>query len=159
MISADLPLGIIVPDGPTAQESLSNRDAGAPLGKELEIARVLSAFKRNRVKNVVWLTADVHYCAAHRYSPERAVFQDFDPFWEFVGGPINAGSFGPNQMDGTFGPEVVFSRAGAYAGESPRSGESQYFGHVDLGEDDVFSVTLRNANGKVIFRKDLNPER
>ncbi|HEY3575739.1 MAG TPA: alkaline phosphatase D family protein [Arthrobacter sp.] len=159
VISADLPLGVIVPDGPTAQESLSNRDTGAPLGKELEIARVLSAFKRNRVKNVVWLTADVHYCAAHHYSPERAAFQDFDPFWEFVGGPINAGSFGPNQMDGTFGPEVVFSRAGAYAGESPRSGESQYFGHVDLGEDDVFSVTLRNANGTVIFRKDLNPER
>jgi alkaline phosphatase D len=159
VISADLPLGIIVPDGPAAQESLSNRDAGAPLGKELEIARVLSAFKRNRVKNVVWLTADVHYCAAHHYSPERAAFQDFDPFWEFVGGPINAGSFGPNQMDGTFGPEVVFSRAGAYAGESPRSGESQYFGHVDLGADDVFSVTLRNANGTVIFRKDLNPER
>jgi alkaline phosphatase D len=159
VISADLPLGIIVPDGPTAQESLSNRDAGAPLGKELEIARVLSAFKRNRVKNVVWLTADVHYCAAHHYSPERAAFQDFDPFWEFVGGPINAGSFGPNQMDGTFGPEVVFSRAGAYAGESPRSGESQYFGHVDLGEDNVFSVTLRNANGTVIFRKDLFPER
>jgi alkaline phosphatase D len=158
VISADLPLGIIVPDGPTAQESLSNRDAGAPLGKELEIARVLSAFKHNRVKNVVWLTADVHYCAAHHYSPERAAFQDFDPFWEFVGGPINAGSFGPNQMDGTFGPEVVFSRAGAYAGESPRSGESQYFGHVDLGEDNVFSVTLRNANGRVIFRKDLNPE-
>ncbi|MDQ0617446.1 alkaline phosphatase D family protein [Arthrobacter globiformis] len=159
VISADLPLGIIVPDGPAAQESLANHDAGAPLGKELEIARVLSAFKRNRVKNVVWLTADVHYCAAHHYSPERAAFQDFDPFWEFVGGPINAGSFGPNQMDGTFGPEVVFSRAGAYAGESPRSGESQYFGHVDLGEDDVFSVTLRNANGMVIFRKDLNPER
>jgi alkaline phosphatase D len=159
VIAADLPLGIIVPDGPAAQESLSNRDAGAPLGKELEIARVLSAFKRNRVKNVVWLTADVHYCAAHHYSPERAAFQDFDPFWEFVGGPINAGSFGPNQMDGTFGPEVVFSRAGAYAGESPRSGESQYFGHVDLGEDDVFSVSLRNANGTVIFRKDLNPER
>ncbi|WP_172411674.1 alkaline phosphatase D family protein, partial [Arthrobacter globiformis] len=159
VISADLPLGIIVPDGPAAQESLANRDGGAPLGKELEIARVLSAFKRNRVKNVVWLTADVHYCAAHHYSPERAAFQDFDPFWEFVGGPINAGSFGPNQMDGTFGPEVVFSRAGAYAGESPRSGESQYFGHVDLGEDDVFSVTLRNANGTVIFRKDLNPER
>jgi alkaline phosphatase D len=159
VISADLPLGIIVPDGPAAQESLANRDAGAPLGKELEIARVLSAFKRNRVKNVVWLTADVHYCAAHHYSPERAAFQDFDPFWEFVGGPINAGSFGPNRMDGTFGPEVVFSKAGAYAGESPRSGESQYFGHVDLGADDVFSVTLRNANGAVLFRKDLNPER
>lgn len=159
VISADLPLGIIVPDGPVNEESLSNRDAGAPLGKELEIAGVLSAFKRNRVKNVVWLTADVHYCAAHHYSPERAAFRDFDPFWEFVAGPINAGTFGPSQMDGTFGPEVAFFKAGAYANQSPRNGESQFFGHVDLGEDDVFSVSLRNANGAVLWSKDLHPER
>lgn len=50
VISADLPLGLVVPDGTVNQESLANRDAGAPLGKELEIAGVLSAFKRNRVK-------------------------------------------------------------------------------------------------------------
>lgn len=159
VISADLPLGLIVPDGPVNQESLANRDAGAPLGKELEIAGVLSAFKRNRVKNVVWLTADVHYCAAHHYSPERAAFQDFDPFWEFVAGPINAGTFGPGQLDGTFGPEVAFFKAGAYANESPRSGESQYFGHVDLSEDDVFTVSLCNANGGVLWSKELHPVR
>jgi alkaline phosphatase D len=159
VIANDLPLGLIVADGPLAQESLANRDDGAPLGKELEIARVLSAFKRNRVKNVVWLTADVHYCAAHHYSPERAAFRDFDPFWEFVAGPINAGSFGPGQLDGTFGPEVAFAKAGAYANESPRSGENQYFGHVDLGEGDVFTASLRDANGTVLWSKDLHPER
>jgi phosphodiesterase/alkaline phosphatase D-like protein len=65
IISADLPLGVVVPDGPVNQESVSNRDPGAPLGKEFEIASALSAFKRNRVRNVVWLTADVHHCAAH----------------------------------------------------------------------------------------------
>ncbi len=159
VIANDLPLGLVVPDGPVNQESLSNRDDGAPLGKELELAGVLAAFKRNRVKNVVWVTADVHYCAAHHYSPERAVFQDFDPFWEFVAGPINAGSFGPNKLDGTFGPEVAFFKAGAYANQSPRSGESQYFGHVDLGEGDVFTVSLRDANGTVLWSKALQPER
>jgi phosphodiesterase/alkaline phosphatase D-like protein len=30
----------------------------------------------------------------------------FDPFWEFVAGPIHAGTFGPNPLDPTFGPEV-----------------------------------------------------
>ena len=159
VISADLPLGLVVPDGPVNQESLSNRDAGAPLGKELEIAGVLSAFKRNRVKNVVWLTADVHYCAAHHYSPDRAAFTDFDPFWEFVAGPINAGSFGPGELDGTFGPEVAFYKTGAYPNQSPRSGENQFFGHVDLNEDDVFTVSLRNANGTVLWSKELQPER
>ena len=159
VISADLPLGLIVPDGAVNQESLSNRDNGAPLGKEQEIAGVLSAFKRNRVKNVVWLTADVHYCAAHHYSPERASFTDFDPFWEFVAGPINAGSFGPGELDGTFGPEAVFHKTGAYPNQSPRSGENQFFGHVDLGEDDVFTVSLCNANGAVLWSKALQPER
>ena len=159
VISADLPLGLIVPDGAVNQESLANRDPGAPLGKELEIAGVLSAFKRNRVKNVVWLTADVHYCAAHHYSPERAGFTDFDPFWEFVAGPINAGSFGPGELDGTFGPERVFYKTGAYPGQSPRTGENQFFGHVDLNEDDVFTVSLRNANGTVLWSKALQPAR
>jgi alkaline phosphatase D len=159
VIAADLPLGVIVPDGAVNEESVSNRDNGAPLGRELEIAGVLSAFKRNGVKNVVWLTADVHYCAAHHYSPERAAFTDFDPFWEFVAGPIAAGSFGPNAMDGTFGPEVVFSKAGRFPGESPRDGGNQFFGHVQLGGDDTFTASLRNANGAVVFSKVLAPER
>ncbi|MDR6987979.1 alkaline phosphatase D [Paenarthrobacter nitroguajacolicus] len=159
VIAADLPLGIIVPDGPVNQESLANRDHGAPLGRELEIAGVLSAFKKHRVKNTVWLTADVHYCAAHHYSPERASFTDFDPFHEFVAGPINAGSFGPSEMDGTFGPEVLFARAGRFAGESPRNGENQYFGHVELAADGLFTVSLRNANGAVLYSKTLAPER
>ena len=159
VIANDLPLGVVVPDGPVNEESVSNRDNGAPLGRELEIAGVLSAFKRNRVKNVVWLTADVHYCAAHHYSPERAAFTDFDPFWEFVAGPISAGSFGPNAMDGTFGPEVVFSKAGRSVNQSPRDGESQFFGHVQLGEDNTFTASLRNANGATVFSKVLTPEK
>jgi alkaline phosphatase D len=157
VISSDLPLGIIVPDG-KAQESIANRDNGAPLGRELELARLLKAFKDNKVKNVVWLTADVHYCAAHHYSPERAAFKDFDPFWEFVAGPINAGSFGPNDMDLTFGPEVVFSKAG-YTNQSPRTGEGQFFGHVELDEDDTFTVSLRDAAETVLWRKALRPRR
>jgi alkaline phosphatase D len=30
---------------------------------------------------------------------------------------------------------------------------------VDLDEDDVFTVSLRNANGTVLWRKSLHPER
>ena len=33
------------------------------------------------------------------------------PFWEFVAGPIHAGTFGPNALDPTFGPEVRFQWA------------------------------------------------
>jgi len=157
VIAADLPLGLVVPDGPVNQESLSNRDPGAPLGKELELAAVLSAFKRDRVRNVVWLTADVHYCAAHHYDPSRAAFTDFDPFWEFVTGPIAAGTFGPNDLDATFGPEVVFSKYADTPNQSPRHG-NQFFGHVDVDDDGAMTVSLRDLSGAVLHRQVLEPQ-
>jgi alkaline phosphatase D len=156
VISADLPLGLVVPDG-TAQEGVANRDPGEPLGRELEIATVLSAFKRNGVKNVLWITADVHYCAAHRYDPSRAGFTDFDPFWEVVAGPIAAGTFGPNELDLTFGPEVVFSKVGDYPNQSPRGG-NQFFGHVAIEADGLLTVSLRDLSGTVLWEKQLTPE-
>ena len=157
VISADLPLGLVVPDGTVNQESLSNRDPGAPLGKELELAAVLSAFKRHGVRNVVWVTADVHYCAAHHYDPSRAAFTDFDPFWEFVAGPIAAGTFGPNELDATFGPQVEFAKVADYPGQSPRGG-NQFFGQMDVAEDGRLTVALRDTAGTTLWSKDLEPE-
>ena len=46
-------------------------------------------------RNTVWITADMHYTAAHYYDPNAAVFQDFEPFWEFISGPIHAGTWRP----------------------------------------------------------------
>lgn len=158
VILADLPLGVIVPDG-EGQESISNAEHGAPLGRELELARLLSGIKHQGTRNIVFLTGDVHYCAAHHYSPERAAFTDFDPFWEFVAGPINAGSFGPNEMDGTFGPEVDFQKAGPAMG-SPRDGRGQFFGRVEVApRGEEFTVELIDANGEVQYTRTLTPQR
>ena len=155
VVSADLPIGIVVPDG-DAQESLANRDPRAPLGKEIELAWLLREIKD--VPGVVWITADVHYCAAHHYSPERAAFTDFRPFWEFVAGPINAGTFGPNEMDATFGPRVDFVKSADYPNQSPRGG-NQFFGHADIADDGTLTVTLRDARGTVLYTRELSPER
>ena len=157
VVASDMPIGLVVPDGEVAQEGIANRDPGRPLGRELELARLLSDLKRHGVRNVVWLTADVHYTAAHHYSPERAALTDFDPFWEFVSGPLHAGTFGPNELDGTFGPRVVFSRTGARAGEEPND-SSQFLGHVRIdGDSGVMTVELRDVGGRVLHRTDLTP--
>ena len=108
-MAADMPLGLIVPDklaGDTAGSEAVAQENGPPLGRELEQSGLLSFIKHAKIANVVWLTADVHYTAAHYYNPDKAVFQDFDPFWEFVSGPIHAGTFGPNTLNSTFGPEL-----------------------------------------------------
>jgi alkaline phosphatase D len=153
VISADLPLGVVVPDG-VNQESIANRENGQPRGRELELARVLRGLKG--VANIVWITADVHYCAAHHYSPERARFTDFDPFWEVVAGPVNAGTFGPNELDATFGPKVVFSKVADYPNQSPRGG-NQFFGHVEIDRPGLLTVSLRNTAGTVLWKKVLEP--
>lgn len=161
IIAADMPLGLLIGDGEDEQgrprfEGLANGD-GPPLGRELELAELLSFLKTRRVDNVVWLTADVHYCAAHHYDPRRARFTDFEPFWEFVAGPLNAGTFGPNLLDDTFGPEVVFQRVPPGQNYSPFAG-LQFFGQVDIdGSARTLTVQLKDIEGATLFSQTLEP--
>ncbi|MEU8800508.1 alkaline phosphatase D family protein [Spirillospora sp. NPDC048819] len=158
VIAADLPIGLIVPDG-TAQEGAAQGDDGVPLGREREIADLLSYAKRHRVRNMVWLTADVHYTAAHYYDPSKAAFSDFDPFWEFVSGPLNAGGFGPADLDGTFGPEPKFVQAPPHPNTSPAEG-FQFFGEVEIdAHTATLTVRLRDLDGEILHTHALTPRR
>lgn len=87
VIAADMPIGVV------SEDAIALGD-GSPERREHEIADLLSFIKRAGVRNIVWLTADMHYTAAHYYDPNRAVFQDFEPFWEFISGPLHAGPGG-----------------------------------------------------------------
>ncbi len=162
VIANDLPLGLVVPDtteGKPNQEAISNANPGAPLGRELALAEILSELKRAGIRNHVWLTTDVHYTAAHHYHPDRAVYQDFDPFWEFVSGPLNAGGFGPNALDATFGAEAVFLAPPPRVNVSPLEG-GQYFGQVDIDPySGQLTVTLKNVDGSALFTQTLDPAR
>jgi len=162
VIANDLPIGLVVPDtteGKPNQESSSQGDNGLPLGREREIADLLSYAKKNRVKNMVWLTADVHYTAAHYYDPSKAAFKDFDPFWEFVSGPLNAGAFGPNVLDGTFGPQLKFQQAPPHANTSPAEG-FQFFGEVAIdAHNESLTVRLHDMDGKTLYTQSLHPTR
>jgi alkaline phosphatase D len=64
IIASDMPIGLVVPDGLVNIEAIANSDPGVPLGRELEIASLLASIKQHEVRNVVWLTADVHDAAA-----------------------------------------------------------------------------------------------
>lgn len=162
IIAADMPLGLVIYDDwrrKAGFEAVANADNGAPLGRELEIAGLLAFIKREAIRNVHWITADVHYPATHRYDPARAAFHDFSPFYEFVSGPLCAGGFGPNALDGTFGPQVVFQKVpppGRFD-LSPLEG-SCHFGHVEIdGKSGVMTVSHRDASGAVIHSLELTP--
>jgi alkaline phosphatase D len=164
VIAADMPLGLIVYDNSAAKkgsEAIAQGD-GPALGRELEIAQLLSFIKHAGVKNVVWVTADVHYTAAHYYDPNKAQFQDFAPFWEFVSGPLHAGTFGPGELDNTFGPELKYVKAPAKEqGQNlPPSMGLQFFGHVRIdGVTGQLTVTLKDVADADLYRVTLDPER
>jgi alkaline phosphatase D len=159
IVAADLPLALIVRDGPDLYEAVANGDAGVPLGRELEIADLLRHLKARRVRNVVWITADVHYCAAHHYDPARATFTDFDPFWEFVAGPLNAGTFGPNQLDPTFGPDAKFVGVPpGMKGNRPPSDGFQFFGTLKAdARQRTLTAQLHDLSGRTLFGIELPP--
>jgi alkaline phosphatase D len=150
VIAADMPIGLYVGDAKDAQgndmwEAVANGEDGPASGRELEIARLLRSIKT--IKNVVWVTADVHYCAAHYYEPANATFTDFSGFREFMAGPMNAGSFGPNKLDRTFGPTAVFQKGPDAQGASPYAG-FQFFGEVNIDpQTKTLSVELINLDG------------
>jgi alkaline phosphatase D len=153
VIAADLPIGLISLDAVALGD-------GPPSRREHEIADLLAFLKRAGVRNTVWLTADMHYTAAHYYDPNHAVFSNFEPFWEFVSGPLHAGTWGPGQLDNTFGPAAMYQKGcNAEQGENlaPCFG-LQFFGRVDIdGKSSVMTVTLKDVDNRDLWSVDILP--
>ena len=160
IVASDMPLGIVVAHQPGRHEAVANGDDGAARGREIEIAALLQTLKARGVRNVVWITADVHYCAAHHFDPERAATKDFDPFWEFVAGPAHAGTFAPGVIDRTFGPEVRFNGTPAnLAPNRPPDAGFQFFGVLEIeAASQALTVSLVNTAGQRIFTQRLEGE-
>ena len=93
------------------------------------------------------------------YHPNRAQFQDFDPFWEFVSGPLNAGSFGPNDLDNTFGPEGEVREGAARRASEPASdGRIAVLRRsADRWQDAALTVHLRDLEGRSLWSTTLAP--
>lgn len=165
VIACDMPIGLVVWDdyaNRKGSEAIANGDDGAPLGRELEFADLLRFIRDNAIDNMIWLTADVHYTAAHHYHPSRAAVADFLPFWEFVSGPLHSGTYGPKELDMTFGPEVRYIKAsgGGIDSNLPPSAGLQFFGLVEIdGQSEQLTVRLMDREDTELWRVTLDPAR
>ena len=159
VIACDQPVGLVIgdgfEDGVQKHEGWANGDPGPPLGREHELARILRFVEEKKIKNLVFITADVHYVAAHEYAAERGKIGPFPTFWEFVAGPLHAGGFGPSPMDATFGGKVMFQRVPPMMNQPPIK-EWPSFGtvHVD-SKSHAMTVRLHDGLGGVLFEKVL----
>ncbi|MBB4230918.1 alkaline phosphatase D family protein [Rhizobium mongolense] len=164
VIACDMPVGLVIWDDygkRQGSESFSNGDNGAPLGRELEFADLLRFIRDAAISNIVWLTADVHYTAAHYYNPAKAKFPEFLPFWEFVSGPLHSGTYGAQELDMTFGPDVRFIKAAPGGADSnlPPSAGLQFFGLVEIdGQTEQMTVRLMDRNDTELWRTVIDPQ-
>ena len=102
----------------------------------------------------------MHYAQATYYDPVHAQFTDFKPFWEFVAGPINAGTFGPNEDDRTFGPDIKYVSVppGNKQNRAPAVGQ-QYFGIAKVdGATEAMTVTLKDVDDRALWSTTLQPK-
>lgn len=127
-------------------------------GFKRELTDIVATFKHSGVKNTVWITADVHFATAFQY-----------PAWgpnfvEVVAGPLNAGLFpitefdrslgGATRLFGPYGPKSFIKSL-----EDGYEKAVQYFnyGVLDVKDDGILTVAIKNTWGKVVFSKTITP--
>ena len=135
-------------------------DLGTHAGFERELAAILSSMWDAGLRNVLWITTDVHFAAVLRYRPIAA-----DPAFvvhEIAVGPLNAGVFFRHQVDPTFRPEPLFLHGPAVP-ESVTSLESALgwfnFGLIEIGADGTLVAEIVDARGQLLYRLSLPARR
>jgi alkaline phosphatase D len=87
VIATSVPLSIPKPGNAAAPGADGWAGASDGTGFHHELRKIVDAVLSNRLKNVVWLAADVHYVQANVYDPDGNGVPDFH---EFVAGPLSA---------------------------------------------------------------------
>ncbi|MBI4562088.1 MAG: alkaline phosphatase D family protein [Candidatus Rokubacteria bacterium] len=144
VVVSSVPLAI--PTGRHARDSWSGANVwGFPeedaTGFAVERDAILQMFRTRKVKNLLWVTADVHRAELIRHHP----WPDFS-FHEFIAGPLSASRGRPWLLDTTLNPRSLFGL-----------GDVDNFGQVTVAPGGV-SVRIFDALGTMRFQHTITPE-
>ena len=125
VISSDIPIS--VPTG--ANASILGRDGWAngnetnfssKTGFERELQQLLEFLDDNNIKNIVFVTTDVHFPANILYEVDANDDGDKLIFHELISGPLSAFRFGTPggvpipKLDSTFNPKILYEEGGIF---------------------------------------------
>jgi alkaline phosphatase D len=121
-------------------------DPKDPTGYENEFKQISDYILQNKIKNVNFVTTDVHFADMIQYDPDHNGSVDYR---ELVSGPIGAVMVNPPKLDPTFGPERLYAEGGFFN-----------FGvlKVDPKKEQI-TVEIRDENGKVHYQGDFPIEK
>jgi alkaline phosphatase D len=112
VVASDVPIS--VPTGTFA--GTLGRDGwangGSPTGFERELGELLGLLDRYDVRNLVFVTADIHWATSIRYETDADGDGDLLRFHEFASGPLSALTLTPVPLDPTFGPVSLYAEGG-----------------------------------------------
>ncbi|MCI2422327.1 alkaline phosphatase D family protein [Saccharopolyspora sp. K220] len=105
---------------------------------EHEFGLLMDDFQKIKAKNVVWITADVHWAQAIEY-PRYGM-------WEFVGCPIGSSQRTKSEpLSPTFGPEERFIAL-----------NGRYYGSVSINSRNrTMTVQLKRQSGEPVYSVDI----
>jgi alkaline phosphatase D len=154
VISSDVPISI--PTGSNA--SILGRDGWANgnetnnysyyTGFERELTDLLRFIDEQSIKNIVFITTDVHFPASIRYNFDLNNDGNMTEIYELVSGPLNAIRLGVPfpVLDGTFNPSLLYGEGNIFN-----------FGYIRI-EDGRGEEDENDDNGKPHLIADIRDE-
>jgi len=127
---------------PTACDDWAN--SGSATGFERELLDLTNFILQNRIKNILWLTADLHYAQVISYDPNSDGTPDF---YEFTSGPLSALLFFVAPLDPTLNPTLIY-------------GDANYpnFGQISVkGSTGQITLEFVDQVGETRYKKTLDP--
>jgi alkaline phosphatase D len=105
-------------------------------GFTTELRIIVTTLEEKQIRNVVWLSTDIHVARFFSYDPN----QDGKPdFYEFISGPLSAITGNLDSLDQTFHPTILYEETNFFN-----------FGVVKVnGKSGAFTVEIRDQEGKV----------
>ena len=147
---------------PTGFPPTNGRDGWANFdqatGFEHELLDILRFAQGHGIDDLVWITTDVHFAEAFRYTP----FAD-DPGFvvhEIATGPLNAGIFPTRDFDRTLVPErlAFYGPAAATDVTTWEQAKAWFnFGTLDIAADGSLTAGIVNTAGTTHFELVLAP--
>jgi alkaline phosphatase D len=116
----------------------SGANSTDPTGYETEFRKISDFIIEKGIKNVYFVTTDVHYANIIQYDANGDGKTDYR---ELISGPIGAAKGSPGTLDPTFGPERLYAEGGFFNFGA---------GRIDP-EHKQFTVEIRDEAGKVRF--------
>lgn len=120
IISNDVPMSVPTGSDPATfgRDGYANGtadDYSAETGFERELKTMLRHFDEEKVRNLVFVTTDVHFPMEARYENDFNDDGDALVFHEIVSGPLSAFRMpSPISVDPTFNPEVVYAEGNLF---------------------------------------------